>query len=67
MDGQIKLKKVTFEHVNGDIECLEGEVAQKWIDELNNLCVLSSIRSQGFSEYKWKKIKTNKKKHGVNK
>jgi len=65
MEGQIKLKKVTFEYANGDIEYLEEEVAQKWMDELNNLCVLSSIRGSGFSEYKWKKLKTNNKKHGT--
>jgi len=62
MEGQRKLKKVIFEYVNGDIECLEGEVAQIWIDELNNMCVISSLRSQGFGEYKWKKLKTNNKK-----
>jgi len=50
-----KLIKVTMEYSDGSIEYLDSE-AEKWLNEVNGLCVFGSIHGQSLSDFNWKKL-----------
>jgi len=50
-----KLIKVTFEYSDGSVECLDHD-AEKWLNELNGLCVLGHMHGIAFSIFNWKKL-----------
>lgn len=48
-----KLVKVIFEFEDGEVRSLGGDVAQRWLKELDGLCVMAWNHGNEFSPYEW--------------
>ncbi len=55
-----KLKKVIMEYDNGDVQSIEGEYAERWIDAINSAIFQSHIHGSSIQdvlkEIEWKKM-----------
>lgn len=54
-----KLLKVIMKFED-ETQYLEGEVAEKWLKELNEKCVMEAVHGKPFSGYDWTIVKNNK-------